>query len=150
MNELFGAPTLPVPTPPATIPVTVAPKPPVPTPPVPQAVVAPKPPTLAVPGTLGVQLFVDVMVERGPNLLPLDSYFAEHLRSLEAQFGVVDIRIAAKDSPLAFGGWKGALAAKCKAALPPPGRYFVRSSDDISAVVVDAIAPLCAAVYRGR
>jgi hypothetical protein len=122
VNEMFGAPEAPRPTLPLTVPVAVA----------------------------GIRLYVDVLAERGPALRPLEDYYAPHLRALERQFNVVDVRTVAKDSPLAYGGWKGALSAKCREAPPPPGDYYARGSDEFANVAVEALSPLplCSGVYR--
>lgn len=57
---------------------------------------------------------------------------------------VQDIRCAPKDSVLAFGGWKGALA-ECVRSMPPaPAAYYLDTRDsEIAQVVADALASLC-------
>ena len=80
----------------------------------------------------------------------LDSYvdaLAERLRVGYGQ-GAVDIRCAPDGSPLAFGKWKGALAALAREA-PPCGVYVVFTEGrEIHAVVADALASK-AFVVRG-
>ncbi len=54
--------------------------------------------------------------------------------------GVQDVRCAPKDSPLAFGGWKGAVREVVKADPPPPGDYHLDTFvDELNEVVADAL-----------
>lgn len=164
------APTPPAPPAPVAPPVATPPAPPAPPivvvaaaptpPPVPTVPIAPPVefkveipqvvahmPSVKVVTTSQLCLFVDIKIERGPALIPFDTYYAPFLRQLEEQFKVVDICTAPKDSPLAYGGWKGALRAKCRETPPVAGNYSLRSSDEFALVAFDAIAPLCHAVY---
>jgi hypothetical protein len=54
--------------------------------------------------------------------------------------GIQDVRCVPKDSPLAFGGWKGAVREVVKADPPPPDAYHLDTfSDDLNEVVADAL-----------
>lgn len=52
-----------------------------------------------------------------------------------------DVRVApSKDSPLAFGGWKGVLAAFAREAPPKPGRYVLIVAGEVAEAVADGLA----------
>jgi hypothetical protein len=68
---------------------------------------------------------------------------------LAEQYKAADVRCAPKDSPLAFAGWKGALAALAKAEPPAPGAYAVSSSSEIGMVAFEALVGTAARVVRG-
>lgn len=54
--------------------------------------------------------------------------------------GIQDVRCVPKDSPLAFGGWKGAVREVVKADPPPPGCYhFDTHMDELNEAVADAL-----------
>ena len=54
--------------------------------------------------------------------------------------GLQDVRCAPKDSPLAFGGWKGAVREIVKADPPPHGDYHLDVyQDELNEVVADAL-----------
>ncbi len=54
--------------------------------------------------------------------------------------GIQDVRCVPKDSPLAFGGWKGAVREVVKADPPPPGDYHLDTfMDELNEVVADAL-----------
>lgn len=166
-TPVASAPTPPAPTPPVPTPQSsngVAPQPappmppapvPTPTPPAPVKsdnvvhIVSPSMQVQAQPAQSSLSLFVDVLVERGEQLQPIDTYYAPILRKLETQLGVIDVRAAPNDSPAAYGGWKGMLSAMCRESPPKQGSYFVSSSDEIGVVVVSALVPLASVVYRG-
>lgn len=94
-------------------------------------------------------LFIDVLV-LGMELNSLDDYIDHICSTLEKHYGAVDLRCAPKDSALAFGQWKGALAAAVKQA-PPVGHFSVNfvTDSEIKQVVVDTLAPLCSMYIRG-
>ena len=72
----------------------------------------------------------------------LDGYVAELHANLRETFGVDDIRfVSDKNSPLAYGAWKGALAALVRAS-PPPSRPYVAQRGELTDVVIEALAPL--------
>lgn len=101
------------------------------------------------PTATAIHLFVDTVIERGARPTPLEDYYLPKVRELEEQHGAADIRCASNDTPLAYGKWKGALASYVRSVPPPPGLYFARSANEIEAVVIEALAPLCATVARG-
>lgn len=103
-----------------------------------------------------LELFVDCVSSR-PGV-SLASYIAEKLATFTSVFpGLLDIRCApkktadGKDHALAFGAWKGVLAAECRMNPPAPGRYFVLgvAQSEIAQVVVEALEPLCAEFTKG-
>ena len=96
-----------------------------------------------------IHLFVDVVLERGARPTPLEDYYLPKVREMEEQHGAADIRCAPQDSPLGYGKWKGALASYVRAVPPAPGVYFARSANEIEAVVIEALAPMCDTVARG-
>lgn len=54
--------------------------------------------------------------------------------------GIQDVRCVPKDSPLAFGGWKGAVREVVKADPPPQGDYHLDTfMDDLNEAVADAL-----------
>ncbi len=54
--------------------------------------------------------------------------------------GIQDVRCAPKDSPLAFGGWKGAVREVVKADPPQVGDYHLDTHmDELNEVVADAL-----------
>ncbi len=54
--------------------------------------------------------------------------------------GIQDVRCVPKDSPLAFGGWKGAVREIVKADPPPQGDYHLDTfMDELNEVVADAL-----------
>ncbi len=98
----------------------------------------------------GLVLIVDARVE-GLDAMPLDAYIAKVCAVLSTEYKAADLRCAPKDSPLAYGGWKGALAALVAAEPPAPGVYTladVRESE-VRQVVVEALKPLCSTFIRG-
>lgn len=54
--------------------------------------------------------------------------------------GIQDVRCAPKDSPLAFGAWKGAVREVVKAEPPSDGEYHIDTGvDELYEVVADAL-----------
>lgn len=52
-----------------------------------------------------------------------------------------DVRVApSKDSPLAYGGWKGVLAALARDALPNAGRYYLIVDGEIAAAIAEGLS----------
>jgi hypothetical protein len=89
-----------------------------------------------------------VYVDCVPNTatLDLDVYIAELVATIAKKFNVDDIRwVTDKNNPIAYAGWKGALAAAVKVAPPAPGDYFVRSDSEFAQIVIEAIKPLTTA-----
>lgn len=81
----------------------------------------------------------------------LAGYVAEAAQALQEQFGVIDIRAAPGDSPLAFAKWRGLLAQVAKQDPPPPGTYvaFTRGNE-LTEVVAEALVPLVAPGFLQR
>ncbi len=58
---------------------------------------------------------------------------------------VPDVRLADKDSPLAFGGWRGALCALVVSMPPAPGAYYLDTmGNEIAEVVAHALIEVIA------
>lgn len=119
-------------------------------PPAPMGLTEPARATGLEPAPDAIFLFVDVVVE-GLDLDSLDPYVAEVCETIRAHHQAIDLRCAPKGSDLAYGGWKGVLAATVKAAPPRPGAYVLRDvgESEIKQVVVEALKPLCSAFVRG-
>jgi hypothetical protein len=98
----------------------------------------------------GFTLFIDVRVE-GCTVRSLDSYVAQLCKVLADEYKAIDVRCAPKDSPLAFGGWKGALAGLAAAQPPAPGVYVLNDvrESELKQVVVEALKPLASLFVRG-
>lgn len=88
-----------------------------------------------------VDLYHDA-IEDGIVFERLETYTEKLCAGLCETYHAADVRCAPKDSPLGFGGWKGAVAALAKSAPPKPGAYLVSSSSEIAMVVFEALAPL--------
>ena len=129
-----------VPAPPVvTAPVITAP---VITAPVVTAPVVTAPTRSAAPFVEGVVVFADGVVDAARHKFSgmvenLNDYVGRLCRRLEAQHLVNDIRNAMGDNPLAYGRWKGALAALVRSEPPEPGVYTLRiGTDDSPAAIV--------------
>jgi hypothetical protein len=59
--------------------------------------------------------------------------------------GLQDIRCAPKNSPLAYGGWKGALEAIVRELPPTAGGYLDTRGNEIAECVANALASVCEA-----
>jgi hypothetical protein len=70
-------------------------------------------------------------------------------RAVAEAFGVDDVRFAPKDSPLAYGAWKGVLAAAVRETPIPPGSYAVSSSSDFGMIAFEVVVPRARLVVRG-
>lgn len=72
-------------------------------------------------------------------------YVAALMKTVATTFGVEDPRFAPKDSPLAYGQWKGALAALARETPPSPQVYHLVTTDEPATVVADALFEFVAA-----
>jgi hypothetical protein len=81
----------------------------------------------------------------------LDTYVAGLCSKLCEEFGVPDVRCGdGQNHPLAFGKWKGVLAARVRATPPGLGRWWiVTRGDEVKTIVADALAGMAAEVVRG-
>lgn len=96
----------------------------------------------------GLDLYLDCYPD-GVAVQRLEPY-AEQLAGLLAEHEhVADVRCVPKDSPLAYGGWRGALTAAAKAEPPAAGAYVVDSRNELAAVVAAALTPQARTVVRG-
>ncbi len=87
--------------------------------------------------------------EDGVHASRLETYAEQLCRALEAEYKAADVRCAPESSPLAFGKWKGALAALARAQPPAPGAYTCSKGDEVGYVVFLALVPLARRVVRG-
>ncbi len=81
---------------------------------------------------------------------PMSEYVEHLLNVLCEKFippnGLKDVRCAPKDSPLGFGGWKGAIRAIVIEQPPPDAEYYIDTrGNEIMEVVADAMLTVCAA-----
>lgn len=79
--------------------------------------------------------------QRSPWAQSLNGYIREIVLSLESEYKVLDIRLApTNDNPLAFGKWKGVLAAVVRSKLPEAGDYYVSvNGSEITQTVLEAL-----------
>ena len=111
------------------------------------SVQAPSAPTTPAVGAL--VLFVDCPTIRLPGIAVQDLEFwvADLCATLAAAAGLDDIRVGADDNALAFGKWKGALAAAVR-ATPPSGMCSLEvGTDEIKQVVATTLKPLATGGY---
>jgi hypothetical protein len=94
----------------------------------------------------GIRVYVDCYpdVADGTPIKSLDRWADELAAKLADNCGAADIRCAPEKSPLAFGKWKGALAALVRESELEPGVYVIDSRTEFAAVVAEAIRPRCA------
>jgi hypothetical protein len=95
-------------------------------------------------------IFSDVVYEGFFGFQDLAPYVRGLCEKLEKEFNAADIRCAPKDSVLAFGGWRGVLAAAVRAEPPAAGFYRldVRMSE-IHQVVLETLRAHGASTVRG-
>lgn len=112
----------------------------------PPAVSAPAPTLAAVAPAASTVICVDCIA---PGVQSLAPYVDKLVAGLAKTANVVDVRtIREKDSPLAFGGWRGVLAALARREPPTPGVYSVVSNELVDAVLEGLEAS--AVIARGR
>lgn len=103
------------------------------------------------PATFGPQLrvLVDAVVNGPTESLTL--YVAGIVGQMQTAFEVDDIRCApskrkdGSENPLAFGKWKGVLAAAIRAEPPKPATYSALgvTASEIGQVAIEALEPMC-------
>lgn len=94
-------------------------------------------------------IFVNVMIE-GADYQSLDSYLFKLADDMCQRYGAADLRCAPDESPMAFGKWKGALAAAIRATLPPPGNYLINVGDsELHAVLAETLREHADIYVRG-
>lgn len=107
--------------------------------------------TVSMPVGDRVELFIRCMP--GGNSKRLEDYVAEKVKLIETKYNVPDVRLSTdKESPIAFGKWKGVLAYVIKAEPPTAGRYTVSSEGEVMQAALEALIPLVKAedVVVGR
>ncbi len=58
--------------------------------------------------------------------------------------GLADVRCAPKDSPLGFGGWRGAIRAIVLELPPPAARYYLDTrGNELALEAADAMRVVC-------
>lgn len=101
-----------------------------------------------------LRVFVDA-IPNGGQVLSLAEYVAEKKALLEQEFQTTDIRCAPRkytgadgiqrENPLAFAGWKGALASVIREQPPTPGTYvLIARESELLQVVAEALEAVCA------
>jgi len=92
-------------------------------------------------------LVVDAFCSRATDLNPWVMGIANDMAE---KVGCPDIRIAPKDTPYGFGGWKTHLALEVKARFPELGKgiYSIRTTD-LTEPVIDVLSSLSLVVVRG-
>lgn len=74
---------------------------------------------------------------------PLYPYVLQITKAVSEAAKVVDVRLADKNSALAFGGWRGAFTAAVVLSPPPVGVYFIDTmGNEIADVVAHALIPV--------
>lgn len=77
----------------------------------------------------------------------LNAWVVEKASEMAKAAGVVNIRCAPKDSPLAYSGWKGALAEKVLEA--PPSGLCTISRTELTEPVIEALSSIAILTVRG-
>ncbi len=93
------------------------------------------------------RLFIDALPDESFEMF--DKYVDTFAELLAKQYGAVDVRCAAPDSPLGFGKWKGALSTLVKQAPPPRGTFVLLVRSEIDEVVAAAMRTHCAEYVKG-
>ena len=118
----------------------------------PRKIVEPTPtPSPLTPSPPGLRIYY-ACVPNG-QYTPLDQYVNSTVAEICEEHKVFDIRCATdKDSPLAYGGWRGVLAAMVRAEPPADGSYVAFKGSELTDVVVEALSGICApgALVRGQ
>lgn len=94
----------------------------------------------------GFILIVDAASSAGESL---EEYVATLAQNLRKEYSLADLRLAPKDSPAAFMGWRGLLAIEARKNLPAAGTVLVGSSGDLADPVIEALAPVAAIYIKG-
>lgn len=95
-----------------------------------------------------LRLFLDCRAD-GSRAERLEVVAEALCRQLEAEFRAADVRCAPEGSPLAFGKWRGALAALARDQRPAGGDWECSSKSELGMVVFEALAPGASLVVRG-
>lgn len=99
----------------------------------------------ATPSPSTLELFVNVYV-RGAEVQDLQVIINKCVSDIETQYGVLDIRLGKE--LLAYGGWKGVLAAALR-DYNLSGRWVVNGTGDFIAVAVEALERQASLVVKG-
>jgi hypothetical protein len=91
-------------------------------------------------------LFVDCVPVGDVNVHDLAGYVVEVADKVAKAAGVDDVRLAPKDNPLAYGAWRGALAAAARSEAPTG--YCTIGSGDLADPVIEGLAAVAALVVR--
>lgn len=102
-----------------------------------------------IPKVKGLTLYVDCYRDGGEPLQNLQTYMTDILQRICAEYDCVDIRVGNKESPLAFGGWRGVLASMIRAEPPAPGEYAIVSGGDLGQVLIETLSEMVDCVVRG-
>lgn len=78
------------------------------------------------------------------SLHPYVDFLNEQLSKRYCVGGIQDLRCAPKDSPLAYGGWKGAVHEIARTNPPGDGAYHIDTdSNELAEIVADAMRVVC-------
>jgi hypothetical protein len=94
----------------------------------------------------GLVLLVDAVPLGTMPSRDLAPYVAEIAAKLGESVPMRDVRLAPKDSPLAFGGWKGAIAQAVR-QNPPSGLCYI-ARGELADAAIEALIPLASIVVR--
>ncbi len=86
-----------------------------------------------------VDLYLD-SAEDGVPTQRLEAYVENLAAELATSQGAIDIRCAPEKSSLAFGKYKGALAALVRENPPKPGAYAVSTTSELGMIAFEALA----------
>lgn len=136
-------------TPTIVAPPQTAPVPQVPATPPPPANHAKKLETTQQTKTQGLHLFIDCLPTNGQLPESLAEYVHLAAKRTAEQFGVLDIRAADSESPLAYNKWKAILSQVVVSNPPRAGSYFVATyKDEFAEVIATALSNIAATATR--
>lgn len=87
---------------------------------------------------VGIDLYVDCFPPAGArDLMP---WVHDQADSIAKQYGAPDVRCGADGTPIAFGKWRGVLAAVCRQASLEDGAYFLDArGSDLAEIAAEAL-----------
>lgn len=114
-----------------------------PKPAAPEAKRKPREPKAKEPETL--TLLVDCFSSKATDITP---WALDLAKNLAATWKLQDIRVAPKDSQMAYGGWRAVIAAEALKTAPTGVCYIARS--ELTEPVIEALSAVAGMVVRGR
>lgn len=95
----------------------------------------------------GIFLFVDCLPSTP--FVMLDKYVAAYAQTVCEVYGLADVRVADDKSPVAFGKWRGAVAALVRERPVPPGAYVILRRSELDEVVAETLSDLAEVSVQG-